>query len=213
MKALDLTGQRFNRLTAIKQTNKSKTGKLKWLCQCDCGNTIEAISSNLKNGQTNSCGCYHKDQTSNASRTHGQSKIPEYKIWKSMTQRCFNSNQSMYNYYGGRGILICDRWLIFENFIKDMGLRPSTKHGIERQNNDGNYEPANCKWATPKQQANNRRSNYLVTYQDKTQTLTQWCNELNIPVSQKAIWHRLEKLKWSPEKAFTEPSRYKKSAG
>jgi len=208
MRALDLTGQRFNRLIALRQTSKSNSGKLKWLCQCDCGNTVEAISSNLKGGQTNSCGCYHKEQTSKAKQTHGQSKTPDYKIWKTMTQRCFNSKQAMYKHYGGKGILVCDKWLTFENFIADMGPRPSTKHSIERRNNDGNYEPSNCYWTTSKEQANNRSTNCLVTYQGDTKTLTQWCEELNLPVARKAIWHRLVKLGWSPEKAFTEPSRY-----
>ena len=113
-------------------------------------------------------------------KTHGMSNRSEYWIWKSMRSRCNNVKTENYKNYGGRGIKVCKRWDSFENFYKDMGPRPSSEYSIERLDNDGNYEPSNCKWGTREEQQNNMRSNVLITYQDKTQTLAQWCRELKV---------------------------------
>lgn len=129
---------------------------------------------------------------------HGLTKIPEYKVWKSMKYRCSNPNLNNYKDYGGRGIKVCDRWLSFTNFIEDMGRRPSNKHSIERVNNDGNYEPSNCEWATTDKQSANKRQT-LLTHFDKTQTVPQWANELGI--DRRKIYWRLKKG-WTTERAL-----------
>lgn len=162
MKVLSLTGQRFGRLIAINLDHTDKHGKKHWKFQCDCGKQTIAAASLVKRGTTKSCGCLMAEQSainglkSKGAIRHGLSNTPEYKVWKTMRQRCMNPNQHDYYLYGGRGITVCERWSIFENFINDMGTRQKGLT-IERINNDGNYEPSNCIWTTNKQQSQNRR--------------------------------------------------------
>jgi hypothetical protein len=154
----NLTGQKFGRLTAIRPVRRHN-GHIDWLCKCSCpdGKIKEVLDSNLKSGNTQSCGCLHRERDSEAHTTHDKSKTSEYRIWSGMKQRCNNPKNKDFKYYGALGILVCDRWLeSFENFYHDMGPRPSDKHSIDRINSDGNYEPKNCRWATPIVQANNK---------------------------------------------------------
>ena len=111
---------------------------------------------------------------------HGMSNFPEYRIWTNIKTRCTNSRCGSYKYYGGRGVIICERWLKFENFYKDMGGRPSSKYSIDRINNDGNYEPTNCQWTIKKQQNNNKSNCKFITYNNKTQTLSKWAEETGL---------------------------------
>jgi hypothetical protein len=148
----DISGRRFNRLVAIERIGK------KWLCICDCGNEKLFNPSNLKRGLTKSCGCFNKELCrTKAKRTHGKSLTTEYKIWQGMHQRCGNPNDKNYPDYGARGISVCERWSEFEFFYEDMGQRP-VGLSIDRKNNDGNYEPSNCRWATPAEQNSNKRA-------------------------------------------------------
>lgn len=156
MKARDLAGQRFGRLVAIRLGEHiyvSGHKRRMWECLCDCGNTVTVISLNLMSGASKSCGCLRIDRITN----HGKTSSPEYKSWSSMIQRCTNPANARYEGYGARGIKICDQWMSFENFYADMGDRPSINHSLDRINNDGNYDPGNCRWATRSEQQRNKR--------------------------------------------------------
>jgi len=207
---LNLIGKKFNRLLVknecLKRTN---AGKVKWHCLCDCGNYVDVIGSKLVNGVTQSCGCFHKEVVANNGKnctTHGMSNTPEFSTWRNIKKRCYCVNNISYKNYGGRGIKVCEEWLhSFETFYKDMGKRPSNKHSIERIDNMDDYTPENCLWATHKEQGNNRRDNVIITFQNKTQTMTQWAEEIGI--SKETLWNRINNLSWSIEKSLTEPLR------
>jgi hypothetical protein len=157
MRAYDLIGKRFSRLKVIGIAPR-KGLKRRWLCRCDCGKTSIAFTSDLIGGYHKSCGCLQKEITGRRSRTHALSKSVEYQTWCGMKARC-QPEYIKYKDYGGRGISVCARWEdSFENFLADMGPRPSGKYSIDRINNDGNYEPGNCRWATDAQQRANKRS-------------------------------------------------------
>ena len=139
--------------------------------------------------------------------THGMSITPEHKAWKNMKQRCLNPNNKRYSDYGGRGITICDRWLNLDNFLADMGSRPTAKHSLDRIDNDGDYQKDNCKWSTRVEQENNKRSNRLITIGCVTLNLKQWTTEMGF--GEKVIFERL-KMGWSESDAVLTPVRYKR---
>lgn len=145
--------------------------------------------------------------------THGCAfrtlKTAEYRIWAAMKTRCSNPRQKAYTYYGARGIRVCDRWLTFENFLDDMGIRPSDKHELDRIDNNGNYEPNNCRWSVKKDQARNRRNNILVAFRGETLVLSEWAERLGI--SYCCLYQRLSSG-WSVESAFTTPNTRTMSA-
>lgn len=159
---LDLTGQPFGRLTVTSRGPNGKHGEVRWHCRCTCGNETLVYAGNLRSGDTRSCGCLSRELLVTRSTTHGAARVgaetPEYHAWHAMFQRCTNPHHASWEDYGGRGVTVCERWQSFENFIADMGPRPSPKHSLDRTNNDGNYEPSNCRWATWNEQARNRRS-------------------------------------------------------
>lgn len=152
----DLTGQVFGRLRITERFSTSEDGAVLWKCKCECGSEKIVRASNLRNRTTTSCGCLRKESVSKRRKTHGLTNTRPYRIWSSMITRCNNEKASNYYAYGGRGIKVCDDWLLFENFFKDMGM-PNENQSIDRINVDGNYDPANCKWATKKEQAKNKR--------------------------------------------------------
>lgn len=148
--AKNLLGQVFGRLTVISRSNNDKWNNAKWLCRCECGNEKIISGQLLRNGEARSCGCIK--------RKHGQSNTPTYRSWMRMRERCCRPGDKRYKDYGGRGIIVCDRWRnSFENFFADMGERPSSKHSIDRIDVNGNYEPGNCRWSTTVEQRHNRR--------------------------------------------------------
>lgn len=206
----DLKGERFGRLT-VRRHAEEKTGKQhRWWVQCDCGAPEKTVlGSHLTLGRVQSCGCLSRDRLRSSNTTHGLTHrgrhAPEYAIWCAMKARCSNPNRIGWKDYGGRGIRVCDRWSGpdgFANFLADMGPRPSKAHTLDRKNNDGPYDPDNCRWATRREQARNFRRNVRLTYKGETLTLVEWGERLQ--VSADAIGARLSRG-WSPERALTEP--------
>ncbi len=157
--AVQMSGRRFSRLLVLGASSKrTKSKNIHWKCVCDCGNKTVVDGHNLRIGHTRSCGCLIPESIVAACKTHGLINEAEYGIWAGMIQRCYNSKRKSFKYYGGRGITVCKRWRnSFENFYSDMGKRTSKIHSIDRKRNSGNYTPANCRWATRKQQARNKR--------------------------------------------------------
>ncbi len=160
-KKKNITGQKFERLTVIEEAGKNKNGCIRWKCKCDCGNEDIVTGSNLRNRNVQSCGCLRKEKQKKKVTKHGQSTSKGqslvYTTWRNMLNRCYSPNNSEYSNYGERGIKVCRKWWKFKNFYKDMGDKPKGLT-LERKDNDGNYKPSNCKWATQQEQAQNRRA-------------------------------------------------------
>lgn len=169
-----IVGQRFGKLTVISSA-PSEGGKCKWNCLCDCGNTSKPSTSALRSGTSASCGCAVGASAKQRFSKHGLSNSPEYKVWGNLLTRTQNPKTSNYMDYGGRGIRVCKKWAdSFPAFYADMGGRPTPAHTIERINNDGDYEPENCKWATRFEQARNRRNTRLIFHDGKSLTAAGW---------------------------------------
>ncbi len=163
---LDLTGDIFSRLTVVRAIGRNKHNQIMWLCRCECGNEATVSTNGLRSGNHRSCGCFQREVASKGGTSrivHGHNRsntaapTPTYVSWMGMIQRCTNTKNPKYPEYGGRGIKVCERWRTFENFLADMGERPEGTTIDRYPNNDGNYESGNCRWATPSQQAANRR--------------------------------------------------------
>lgn len=173
----NLVGLRFEKLQVVAYGGRIK-GCHAWVCMCDCGNTIRTISASLNNGNTTSCGC----KCWMPLVKHGEShkRTHEYKCWYHMKDRCLNPNHSAYQYYGGRGITICEKWLSYEGFLEDMGRAPSHKYTLDRIETDGNYVKSNCRWADHHTQMNNTRRTIKFNYNGITMSLKQWAKHFGV---------------------------------
>ena len=173
--ATSMIGKQFHRLTVSAVDGVNPYGQTLWLCSCACGGAITVRKAHLVGGRVKSCGCYRREDSAargRANRTHGLTDIPEYAVWTGMRYRCNTPTHPDWKYWGGAGVTICERWARFEDFLADMGRRPSPKHSIDRYPDPfGNYEPGNCRWATHTEQMNNRRDNfYKATVSTSTPT-------------------------------------------
>lgn len=194
-------GQRFNFLVYLGEAPRGPDKRRKAWFQCDCGSKVKMQPAQVSKGTTLSCGCYAREQSSKRVKTHGRSGDYIYRTWSAMINRCHSDTSEAWDWYGGRGIKVCDRWRYsFENFLEDMGERPSGK-SLDRIDVNGNYEPSNCRWATNEEQQNNRRDNVLLEYQGRQQSAAQWARELGI--SKTTIFARLRKG-WTVERALSQ---------
>ena len=183
-RAINLVGYKFNRLTVLSFSHKNKLNVRFWKCQCICGKIVITRSTCLLRGRTQSCGCLRYERVRESHSVPYSTNTPEYQVWLSMKERCNNPKSRSYKSYGARGITVCDRWRYsFENFLEDVGKRPSDRHSIDRIDNNGDYEPANCRWATTKEQSNNKRQTVFITYKGTTKPRSIWAEELNIKPS------------------------------
>lgn len=177
-KVKDLTGQTFGRWSVVRLA-KVVRYRAMWHCQCNCGATAEIAGSSLSAGNSRSCGCYRNDVARARVFEHGMCGTRIWNTWHGMLQRCNDKTSTTYKNYGGRGIKVCEQWKSFENFYADVGDPPPNRT-LDRINNNGHYEPGNWRWATYKEQSNNRRSNTWITAFGRTQTMAQWSDELGV---------------------------------
>lgn len=170
-----------------------------WACLCDCGKETTVSAPNLTSGNTKSCGCLNARLSKERNTRHGHCadyvSSKTYQTWQNMHKRCYSKSDNRYADYGGRGITVCERWAKFENFLADMGEPPTSHHSIERQDNNGNYTPENCVWASKPVQMKNRRNAYLITHEGQTKNLCDWAVERNIKPD--TIAARLKQYGWT----------------
>jgi len=182
LKLRNLTGKKFGMLRVIKYLQADRNGNRVWLCECDCGKSREVTSFKLTNGEVGSCGCFRKPKA--VKRVESVSITNFYSTWKSMIYRCENPKEPAYKDYGGRGISVCEEWHNLNKF-KDWFLNSGFQVGlsIDRINNNGNYEPSNCRWATDEEQANNTRANVYYEFDGEKMTIAQICKVVNLGYS------------------------------
>lgn len=204
---IEMIGLMFGRLRVVKRAPDGAAGR-RWACVCLCGNETVSLGYDLRSGHSKSCGCLASDvirriKTKHGHAPKGRQPSSEYVCFKNMHGRCYDTKDSSYHRYGGRGIMVCPRWHDFNAFIEDMGLKPSRRHSLDRIDPNGHYEPSNCRWATSAEQQNNRTNNRLVTWLGITRTLSEWSHSTGIPT------HTLGKrlARWPLDRAMTHPLR------
>lgn len=198
----DLTGERFTRWLVVEYIGRINKNPI-YRCRCDCGTEKQVNSGRLLNGTSKSCGCLHIEQTIKHGHIRNNKRTKEYRMWIGMKNRCFNPNADQYHNYGGRGITVCEEWKeSFEAFLNYVGPCPSTKHSLDRIDVNGDYEPGNVRYATTKEQCNNKRNNHRLEYNGESHTITEWGELLGI--GKRIILTRL-RAKWPVAKTLTTP--------
>lgn len=173
---MSLEGQVFTRLTVL-----HRAGDKKWACRCSCGTVVIVGHSNLRSGNSKSCGCLHKELLAARVKTHGATGTPEYVAWAAMIQRCEDQDHEMFHRYGGRGIKVASEWRHdFSTFLAHVGPRPSPSHSLDRMRVNEDYKPGNVRWATAREQANNKENTVYLTANGKIQSVAEWCDELGL---------------------------------
>lgn len=208
---VDLVGKRFGRLTVLGYTGVARNGHKQVTCQCDCGLFTHVMPTSLRSGATTSCSCMQSEKLiarNKAMVKHGDARgykvTPEYRAWAAMISRCHSSTHAAYSLYGGRGITVCERWRSsFQDFLADVGRRPSRRHSLDRTNNDGNYEPGNVRWALPEEQVRNRRVTLRYLWKGEWLTIGEIATSTGI--SQDLLQQRIGKFHWTVEEAVTTP--------
>lgn len=193
-------GMKFGRLTVVRLVSKRSL----WECSCECGGTTTQRGNVLTSGRVCSCGCFRRELLPRWSTLHGATDTREFSIWKGIRKRCENERCAAYRHYGGRGIRMCERWSLFANFLADMGPCPPY-HSIDRIDNDGNYEPGNCRWATQKTQVRNRQRTFTVEFYGRRMSLAEACEIAKQPYGR--VRDRLKLLGWPTERALREPAQ------
>lgn len=204
MKRMDITGQKFHRITALEYVGNDKHKKSLWRGKCDCGTEVVVEGSALVSGNTKSCGCYNLEVCSERAKTHGMTGTRVYMTWANMKRRCYEETNEQYKDYGGRGIKVCDEWHKFESFYawaKSSGYNDTLT--IDRIDNNGNYCPENCKWSTYKENCRNKGNNRLLTYNGQSLPLSQWAEITGL--KRETLRDRLDDSGWSVEDALTIP--------
>ena len=207
---MNYVGKKYGRLTVVRslKPEERQSQNKKWLCRCECGREVQVDISQLTRGNTKSCGCFRQGRMATLKYKHGKWKTRLFNIWIRMRDRCYRVNTEDYANYGGRGITICPEWkddfVAFQKWALENGYQEGLS--IDRKNVDGNYEPSNCRWATTKEQNNNKRDNRYITFKEKTQSMQMWADETGI--SSSAIKYRLNHG-WSVEDALSVPILHK----
>lgn len=192
-KFIDLTGQRFGRLTVLDRAGSSAARYARWRCGCDCGAEKVVDGRHLRSGGTKSCGCLQREETSRRSKTHGLSEHPLYLVWLGMVGRCSRSSAGNFAHYGGRGIKVCERWQSdFQAFFDDMseGYAPGLQ--LDRIDNDGDYSPENCRWATPRENSNNKRNTRCVMFDGQPTPVSEVARYMGVTYSK--LYHQASRL-------------------
>lgn len=200
-KTEDLTGRKFNKLIVIGRDGTYPSGNIRWLCQCDCGGYTHTSGWYLKTGRVIGCGCVASERMKRLNTKHGGFGTRLYEIWRQMHRRCYGTETKAYPHYGGRGITVCDEWREFEPF-REWALANGYAEDltIDRIDVNGNYNPENCRWATDKEQANNKRNNHRIEYNGETHTISEWADKYG--VNQVKLWARLQYRNWELKPAL-----------
>lgn len=202
----DITGKKFNRLTAIRPNGKQGRNT-KWLCLCDCGNYVTTNISSLTRGKCRSCGCLRRETTAENFRKHGKSKSKIYAVYCTMIQRCESKKNKSYSNYGGRGITVCEEWRNSFTVFYEWAMANGYSDGltIDRIDTNGNYEPNNCRWVNAIEQANNKRNNELLEYNGEIHTIAEWARLKNMSYS--TLYERIKVHNWEIERALNTTQR------
>lgn len=203
----NLKGHRFGNLVVLSLSHKERREYsygwmtiVFWNCQCDCGGVRTIPTARLRSGASTSCGCAKSKKLKEAHTIHGGTNKPEYRVWSHIKGRCNNPKDKAFRNYGGRGVMVCDRWNdSFEAFLEDVGERPTSRHQLDRTNNNGNYEPGNVRWVLPSVNCRNKRNNCMLTYMGSDRTLAEWAEIVPSPYG--TIASRMRKG-WPPEEVL-----------